>query len=147
MKRYMFDALLLSLTVALLGCGGDGDAPQAPVTITTSVEAINAPDAGGTYVINVSTTGSEWDAYANGDFFTITKQGTSSKSGSVTVTVPANALTETRSGSVVLMSGAARKTITVTQAAAEKPAYDAPDGYSLVWNDEFDHGTDLNADY
>ena len=71
MKRYMFHILLLSLTVALLGCGGDGDGPQAPVTITASVEAINAPAAGETYVINVTTTGNEWDAYANGDFFTI----------------------------------------------------------------------------
>ncbi|MBQ9820781.1 MAG: family 16 glycosylhydrolase [Muribaculaceae bacterium] len=148
MKRYMLHTiLLLSLTVALLGCGGDGDEPQAPVTITASLEAIDAPAAGDTRVIDVTTTGTEWDAYATGDFFTITKQGTASKKGSVTVTIPANALTQARSGQVVLMSGAARKTINVTQAAAEKPAYDAPDGYSLVWNDEFDHGNELNGDY
>ncbi len=148
MKRYMLHTiLLLSLTVALLGCGGDGDEPQAPVTITASLEAIDAPAAGDTRVIDVTTTGTEWDAYATGDFFTITKQGTASKKGSVTVAIPANALTQARSGQVVLMSGAARKTINVTQAAAEKPAYDAPDGYSLVWNDEFDHGNELNGDY
>ena len=148
MKRYMLHTiLLLSLTAALLGCGGDGDGPQAPVTITASLDAITAPAEGATFVIDVTTTGNEWDAYATGDFFTISLQGTTTKKGSVTVTVPANALTQARNGAVVVMSGAARKTITVTQAAAEKPAYDAPDGYSLVWNDEFDHGNELNGDY
>ena len=43
------------------------------------------------------------------------------------------------------MSGAARKTISVHQAAAEKPGYDAPDGYQLVWNDEFESGSELNS--
>ena len=63
MKRYMLHTiLLLSLTVALLGCGGDGNEPQAPVTITASPEAINAPADGETYIIDVTTTGSEWDA-------------------------------------------------------------------------------------
>ena len=143
----MFNILLLSLTVALLGCGGDGDDPQAPVTITASPESVNAATEGGTFTINVSTTGSEWGAYAEGDFFTITTQNTASKTGTVTVTMSANPLTETRNGSVVIMSGAARKTITVTQAAADKPAYDAPDGYSLVWNDEFDNGNELNSEY
>ncbi|MBR3303093.1 MAG: hypothetical protein IKI67_02775, partial [Bacteroidales bacterium] len=36
-------------------------------------------------------------------------------------------------------------TVTVTQAAAEKAAYEAPDGYKLVWHDEFDEGTELNS--
>ena len=138
--------LLLSLTVALWGCGGSGDEPKPAPSITASLEAINAPATGETYVINVSTGGTEWDAYATGDFFTITKKGTASNSGSVTVTIPANPLTEVRSGSVVLMSGTTRKMIAVTQAAAEEAAYDAPEGYKLVWNDEFDTGTDLNAD-
>ena len=45
MRRYMFNTLLLSLTAALLGCGGSGDDPEPAVpSITTSVEAINAPD-------------------------------------------------------------------------------------------------------
>lgn len=147
MKSFLFQSLLLSLTVALLGCGGNGDEPKpAAPNITASLEAINAPAEGETYIINVSTTGTEWDAYATGDFFTIAKQGTASKSGAVTVTIPANPITEVRNGSVVLMSGAARKTITVTQAAAEEAAYNVPEGYTLVWNDEFDQGTQLNAD-
>lgn len=145
MKRYMFNTLLLSLTVALLGCGGGGEDPQpAAPTITTSVETINAPAAGGSYTINVTTTGKEWGAYTDGDFVKATAQYSSNQ---VAVTIDENPNTSERTGSVVIMSGTARKTISVTQAAAEKPAYNAPDGYTLVWQDEFEGSSNqLNAD-
>jgi beta-glucanase (GH16 family) len=42
------------------------------------------------------------------------------------------------------MSGSARETITVTQAAAVQATYYAPEGYKLVWQDEFNEGTELN---
>ena len=136
MKRYMFNTLLLSLTVALMGCGGGGEDPQpAAPTITTSVETINAPAAGGSYTINVSTTGKEWGVYADGDFIKATAQYSTNQ---VAVTVADNPNTSERTGNVVIMSGTARKSISVTQAAAEKSAYNAPEGYTLVWQDEFE---------
>ena len=145
MKRYMFNTLLLSLTVALMGCGGGGEDPQpAAPTITTSVETINAPAAGGSYTINVTTTGKEWGAYTDGDFVKATAQYSSNQ---VAVTIDENPNTSERTGSVVIMSGPARKTISVTQAAAEKPAYNAPDGYQLVWQDEFTGTSDPLANY
>ena len=145
MKRYMFNTLLLSLTVALMGCGGGGEDPQpAAPTITTSVETINAPAAGGSYTINVTTTGKEWGVYADGDFVKATAQYASNQ---VAVTIDENPNTSERTGNVVIMSGTARKNISVTQAAAEKPAYNAPDGYTLVWQDEFEGTSNqLNAD-
>ena len=145
MKRYMFNTLLLSLTVALMGCGGGDEDPQpAAPTITTSVETINAPAAGGSYTINVTTTGKEWGAYTDGDFVKATAQYSSNQ---VAVTIDENPNTSERTGSVVIMSGTARKTISVTQAAAEKPAYNAPDGYQLVWQDEFTGTSDPLANY
>ena len=64
MKRYMFNTLLLSLTVALMGCGGGSDdsTPAVP-TITVSPESISAPADGGSYTINVTTNGDQWGAY------------------------------------------------------------------------------------
>ncbi len=143
MKRFMLNTFLLSLTVALWGCGGsDGDDPEPTVpTITTSMENINAPAAGGSYTINVTTTGKEWGAYAEGDFVKVTANYTLS---SVSITVDENPNTSARTGNVVIMSGTARKNISVNQAAAEKPAYNAPDGYTLVWQDEFESGSELN---
>ena len=148
MKRYMLHTLLLSLAAALLwSCGGDGkDEPTPAVTITVSQESISVPASGGEYTISVTTTGKEWGAYDNKDFIAFDTKNTTSQSGSITITVDANPLTEVRSGEVTIQSGAARKTISITQEAAEESPYYAPDGYALVWHDEFDKGTELNGD-
>ena len=140
MKRFMLNTLLLSLAVALWGCGGsDNDDPQpAAVSITLSQTSIAVPVEGGRYTINVSTTGKEWGVYADQEFITVEAKNTVAQTGTLTVTVPANPTTSARTGTVTVMSGVARQTISVTQSAAEKPAYNAPDGYTLVWNDEFD---------
>ena len=136
----MLNTFLLSLAVALWGCGGsDNDDPQpAAVSITLSQTNIAAPVEGGRYTINVSTTGKEWGVYADQEFITVEAKNTVAQTGTLTVTVPANPTTSARTGTVTVMSGVARQTISVTQSAAEKPAYNAPDGYTLVWNDEFD---------
>ena len=142
----MLNSILLSLAVALWGCGGGDDDPQSPpVSITVSPETINAPAEGGTYTVNVTTTGNEWGVAMGENFFTVKSQNTAAQAGTLTITVPANPVAETRTGAVTVMSGTARKTVTVTQAAAEKAAYEAPDGYKLVWHDEFDEGTELNS--
>ena len=142
----MFYSLLLTLAVALWGCGGSGNDEPAAVSVTVSQESISVPADGGTYTINVTTTGKEWGAYTEQDYITIDTHNTLSQSGSVTITVAANPMTDARSGGVTIMSGAARKTISVTQEAAAQAAYYAPDGYTLVWHDEFDKGSELNAD-
>ena len=148
MKNLMLYSFLLTLAVALWGCGGsDNDDPQpAAVTITASQQSISAPAEGGTYTVNVTTTGKEWGAYADADFISVETKNATSQQGSVTVTVKENPTTAPRTGNVVLMSGAARQTISVTQTAAAQSAYNAPEGYTLVWQDEFDKGTELNSD-
>ena len=142
----MLYTFMLSLAVALTGCGGSDDEPtQVATAITASVESIEAPAQGGTYTVNVTTTGQEWGAYADQDFVTVQTQGATQQKGSVTVTVSENPYTQDRTATVTLMSGAARKSIAVKQAAAEEAAYNAPEGYKLVWHDEFNSGSELNA--
>lgn len=146
MNRFMLSNMLLILAAALCGCGGSGDDSQpAAVTITVSSEFVDVPADGGTYTVSVTTTGQEWGIAKGEDFFTAKAQNTAAQAGTITITVPANPVAEARTGAVTVMSGTARKTITVSQAAAEQAAYDAPDGYKLVWQDEFDSGTELNA--
>ena len=141
----LINTILLSLAVALTGCGGSGDDPKpAEVVLTVSPETISAPAEGGTFTVSVSTTGTEWGVAMGEDFFTAKAQNTAAQAGTLTITVPANPVADTRTGAVTVMSGTARKTVTVTQAAADKPAYYAPEGYQLVWNDEFNEGTELN---
>ena len=141
----LINSILLSLAVAFSGCGGSGDDPKpAEVVLIVSPESISAPTEGGTFTVSVSTTGTEWGVAMGEDFFTVKAQNTAAQAGTLTITVPANPVAETRTGAVTVMSGTARKTVTVTQAAADKPAYYAPEGYQLVWNDEFNEGTELN---
>ena len=141
----LINTILLSLAVAFSGCGGSGDDPKpAEVVLTVSPESISAPAEGGTFNVSVSTTGTEWGVAMGEDFFTVKAQNTAAQAGTLTITVPANPVAETRTGAVTVMSGTARKTVTVTQAAADKPAYYAPEGYQLVWDDEFNEGTELN---
>ena len=141
----MLNSIILSLAAAFIGCGGSGeDSEPAGIVLTVSPESISAPAEGGTYTVNVSTTGQEWGTAVGNDFFTVKTQGTTAQAGTLTITVPANPVAEARSGAVTVMSGSARKTVTVTQAAAEKAAYYAPEGYYLVWQDEFNEGTELN---
>ena len=149
MKKMLLYSFLMSAALVAASCEGDKynmpeeAAPNA--TITVDAETISAPAEGNTYTVNVSTTGVEWGAYADASFITVSAKNSAAQTGTLSVTVPANPETEARTGSVTIMSGTARKVITVTQAAAEEPAYDAPEGYSLVWNDEFDSGTELNS--
>ena len=142
----MLNTFLLSLAVALLGCGGGEDDPQpAAASLTISPETVNVPAEGGTYLVNVTTTGQEWGVAMGGEnFFTVKTQNTADQAGTITITVPANPVAEARTGSVTVMSGSARKYLTVNQAAAEQAAYNAPEGYQLVWHDEFNEGTELN---
>jgi beta-glucanase (GH16 family) len=147
MKRFMLNTFLLTLAVALWGCGGsDNDDPQPTTSITLSQESISVPVAGGTYTVSVTTTGKEWNAYADQDFISVDAKNTVAQSGTLTVTVPANPTTSARTGTVTVMSGVARKAISVTQEAAAQSAYNAPEGYQLVWQDEFDKGSELNGD-
>ena len=147
MKKFMIHSFLFSLAVALWGCGeSDNDAPQPAVSITVSQESINVPAEGGSYTINVTTTGKEWGAYADADFITLDLKNTVSQTGTMTVTLPANPTTNARMGTVTIMSSAARKTISIAQEAAAQSAYNVPEGYSLVWQDEFNTGSELNPD-
>ena len=146
MRKYLF-ILAMFGTAAFASCGGDDDKNDnhaTQVTISCQPENISAGADGGAYVLNVTTTGKEWGAYSNEKWIEVSNRGTTSANGTVEVNISANPTTEPRTGSVQLMSGTARKEITVTQAAAANAAYNAPEGYYLVWHDEFESGTELN---
>ena len=161
MNRFMLYTFLLSLAAVVCGCGGsDNDDPlPSTVNITLSQESIEAPAEGGTYTINVNTTGKEWNAYADQEFIIVGAKNTAAQTGTLTVAVPANPTTSVRTGTITVMSGSARKSISVTQMASEESPYYAPEGYQLVWQDEFDGNygyapnengvprTELNPDY
>ncbi len=143
MKKFLL-IIPLCCTAAFASCGDDGKESIPTVSVSCQPERIEAPEGGGEYNISVTTTGKEWGVYATAEWITVETRSTLQPKGDVSVKVEANPLTEVRSASVVLMSGGARKVVDVTQAAAKSASYYAPEGYKLVWHDEFDQGSELN---
>jgi len=147
MKARMLLSIITTTMLTLCGCGGsdDSDPQETAYDITVSTESISVPSEGSTYVIDVSTTGLEWAAYTDADFIEMTSTNTASKKGKIDVTIEENPNVTERTGVITIMSGTSRKHISVTQAGAAKALYNAPEGYSLVWHDEFDSGSELNG--
>ena len=94
--------------------------------------------------MNVSTTGSEWHIGDVSDFIFAEALDTTATAGSLAITVSANPTLDFRTGTVTILSDTVSQIIAITQAGADSSTYYVPDGYSLVWHDEFD-GTELNA--
>ncbi len=136
------------LMAGAVACSGGSDSPEpAPSAVAASVETIDFDTEGGTKTFTVTANG-EWDAATTDAWLRLAKTGTTSTSGSVELTAAANPDRKERTGSITLMSGSARATVSVTQAgkAAQPvdPTITVPEGYELVWNDEFD-GAALDA--
>lgn len=139
------------LCAAISACGGNGDEP-APSTDNIAAEKTEFTVAaeGGSFAFTV-TASREWDAVAQSSWMSVDKTGSAGTSGSVTVTVAENTSRDSRTGSILLMSGRARATVTVSQDGRAPivvdPTIQVPEGYELVWNDEFDNGSTLNTSY
>lgn len=154
--KHLLLAVALTCPLALAACGGDGaddtgGTAGAGTTIRLSQDELAAPAEGGSYTVGVSQTGREWTAYSDNDWLQVSVSGSTSASGMVTIVVGANSTTAARTGAVFVKSGTVRQTLTVTQAGVELPPADttikAPEGYELVWHDEFDEGTQLDGSY
>ena len=119
MKYY---CLLSILLFSLIACGSSDDKePQSEdVTIKCSPEKIEAVAQASQYVVNVVCSGKEWTAFASDDcssWVKVNVMGSSSSQGTATVIVSAHTGTTSRTGTVVVKSGATRVSIPLTQAA------------------------------
>ncbi|MCM1067790.1 MAG: family 16 glycosylhydrolase [Muribaculaceae bacterium] len=136
------------LSLAMAGCSdSDGGSSDTPSSASASVEAISFEADGGTQHFTVSTSG-EWDAVCSESWISLVKSGTLTTSGSVEVSAAANASRTARSATVTVMAGTARAKVEISQAGKAPepvdPTIKVPDGYELVWHDEFD-GNSLNT--
>lgn len=133
-----------------MGCGGSEDTPVVDEKITCSPAAISAGYAGETATIEVVST-REWTAYSNDEWLTCTPSSSIETTGTVTIQVDANPKTAIREGLVIVKAGSSRDTVRVTQAAKPETPVDpnitVPEGYQLVWNDEFESGTAPGAEW
>ena len=149
MKKMLIYSFLMVCSGLMASCDGDTytmhDKAAPNATITTQTERIDMGAEGGSTTFSVNTTGKEWGAISDASWVVINTEGTTSQQGTVKVTLDANPQSKIRTANITVMSGTARKIIALQQAAAESDTYNAPEGYSLVWHDEFDSGTELNG--
>lgn len=129
--------LLLSLLIiGFAACGNSDDNPLPAVDIAFGPNEINVDYASTTVPLQI-TCANEWMVYSNDAWITCVKNAT----GSATATIAVNASTAQREGTIVIKSGSTRVYIPVKQDGKPVPPVDPnmkiPDGYELVWQDEF----------
>lgn len=139
--------------MACLSCSGSDDTTTpSPTTNTLTVAPtkIEATAQAANYTVAVEASRGEWSSYSEANWITLANTNTNQSKGTITVSVAQNQGTATREGTVTVKSGTARATLTITQAAPKLPDVDpsitVPEGYRLVWHDEFD-GTILGSDW
>ena len=99
---------------------------------------IYLPSVGGSKTVTVI--GTNWNATTDESWITTAKNG-----NTLTITVSQNDAMSNRTGSVVVSDGNSAAEVTVIQSSAEDRTINTPEGYHLVWHDEFNEGTQLNS--
>lgn len=149
MNTKMILSVLLAAALGFTACSDDRDTVYAAPTqvVEFSQTEFNLTPEAGTFTVNV-TTDQEFTAYTSGDWLSVTPANTVNHSETLTVTVQENTDTTARTGYVTVWCGGTRKSVTVNQEGVvpEEPEIEAPEGYTLVWNDEFS-GTVLGGDW
>lgn len=138
------------LLFSFINCSGSSDDPNVEGSIVCNPTEISVDYAKTTATIDVTTPG-EWTVYSNDSWITCSPTASVNTTGTVSVAIAANPNTTAREGSVVFKSGAVRTTVAVKQAAKPETPVDpnitVPDGYKLVWNDEFADGTEPSSEW
>lgn len=149
MLKHIFAYILaLLFPLALVSCGGDSDnGGGTPSMAQASPESLSFDATGGSKTFTV-TTGSEWDAVCTDSWVSLSKSGVLTTKGNVEVTAAPNSSRNSRSTIVTVISGTARANVTISQEGKAPepvdPSIEVPQGYELVWHDEFD-GSSLNT--
>jgi beta-glucanase (GH16 family) len=123
-------------------CGSDNGVtppePDAEISITTAPASLTFPFDGGTLSLEV-TANAEWGVSSDQAWCVSSPSGGLSGSSTLRVTAAKNSGSEPRTATLTFRSGAYRHTVSVTQTT--DPAINeitTPEGYALVWHDEFD---------
>lgn len=148
MKTRMILSLFIAAAVGMASCGDDRETVYAPenVQVDLSVTEKDLSADAATFSVDVKAA-REFAAYSTADWLKVTPEGSVKKNETLTVAVQENAGNSGRSGEVVVWSGGTRRSVKVNQAGKRSETdIVAPEGYSLVWNDEFD-GTELGSDW
>lgn len=138
MKKLGYIVILLLPFLTCFGSCGDGGEDPSPSTrsVEVSPESLSFEAEASSKTIAV-TANAEWGAVCTSDWVTVSPSGGVSGTSSITVSVKDNPLLEDRSATILFKSGSLRKEVTLTQGYANSDDIVVPEGYTLVWHDEF----------
>lgn len=149
MKPQMILSIFFAAAVGLTSCSDERETIYAPDNqqVTLSLTEKNIDAGATTFTVDVATD-HEFAAYSTVDWLDVTPKGSVNFNDQLTVTVQENQSYEDRTGQVCVWCGGTRRYVNVNQAGMSRPSTDieAPEGYSLVWNDEFE-GSELSSDW
>lgn len=154
MGRFKIFALLLS--ICLLSCSSsssDDSGSTGEVKLSCSQTSIEAPANGGTYAVAVAASTGGWTATADensSSWVRVNAMNTNKASGIISVTIDENTGKDVRNGAINVQLGSKQVCITITQTGKSVTPIEGgelvvPDGYKLVWNDEFNEGSVLKS--
>lgn len=112
------------------------------IPMQVSKTELNSTSTGESFALVVTTTG-DWNVKSNDSWIKVEK----ADAKTVTIKVDANENRASRNGTVEITSGVEKVTVTVHQESAEDRDIVTPEGYRLVWHDEFNEGASLGTDW
>ena len=146
---------LLPLCAATLffscGCGSDPVPSATEATLTVSPSSVNVNYEAQTAVLTVNATGDWGVSSADKDWCTVTPSGGIKGTSEVKVNLATNRTGKERETVVTFRYGAKSLEVPVKQGFSEEDLPPdpgeivVPDGYHLVWHDEFNEGTILDS--
>ena len=136
--------LISALCVTAMSCNEKEDkVVNTNVNMKITPSEITLSHEAATSEINV-TSDREWKVYSTEKWINYTPSSSINPEETVKLSIDENSGKKDRSAYIIFMSGTHRDTVKVYQQAAEQitdPSIVAPEGYELVWNDEFNAGS------
>lgn len=141
-----FGNIFILCLFVLMGCSSSSDDPTQDTFIELSVESIPVSSDGGQESVRVKAN-TTWSIVDDGQtWYQLSSKTGYSGEAIVKIEVSKNQEERERSAVLTFQAGEVSKELRLTQEKTVIPNY-VPKGYTLVWKDEFNEGTRLNAEH
>ncbi len=139
--------------LSFVSCGDSDDddapVPEKRINITVSPENATVDFNGGVVALTVTADG-DWGVSSQSDFCTVDRKGGIAGETVIKATIAKNTSAESRNAVLNFYGGKTSLQYSITQdydhESFDNDEISAPEGYKLVWHDEFD-GESLSADW
>lgn len=137
---------LLFLTLACAcGGGGDKEVPSKTESVTVTPSSLSCDQNAQTLTLDVTASGAFQVFPADGvSWVTVEPAYSTASSAKVSVKVAKNDTYRDRETTITVKCGTTREKVTLSQSGGEVDI-DMPEGYHLVWRDEFNEGSELKS--